>query len=513
MDYTQSNDSLALFCPAPEVCDQNVLPAPEKCDKTGYLIASFCGAMAGLIDVLFVQAPNEGPLQTVVDKKTDDLVVKASQFFWKHDKRTTGKSKKMPDTLEKCVSYLEQAFPVPYDARFAKDLNVKDGKLAGMNPKNHHLLSLAHSPDPIGLVFSIIDQFTNTASFIDKGKVIHAEPLKKSGAIPYMVGTDLPSKLFCGFLNWIGHILSDMVGSSSTRKEGKDARGMGVAIPFSELFLKCNFGPEDGATFAETMIKVYEEGYDLRFGATMAIPVVLEELMVRAIWIIRQKFERKKPWKECLPTAKHEDLRVMLLVSNGVFFAIDGIDAIIHGVSSHSMVNAVCHLNLVGLSRLAMLGIKEIAIRLKIKLFENEEYPAVLGKMDEREKKWLAQMVKQLQGSMTLIGVFQQVKTAIIDETTTRQERVVLEAKLQGVVLELQQNREEFALAFDAQMEKYYLQIDFGFSSMEEGLAAGDADSVIRGNTMIQQVLGKTSQFNDSTEFDALMDSNEDFKL
>lgn len=160
-----------------------------------------------------------------------------------------------------------------------------------------------------------------------------------------------------------------------------------------------------------------------------------------------------------------------------------------------------------------MLGIKEIAIRLKIKLFENEEYPAVLGQMDESEKKWLAQMVKQLQGSMTLIGVFQQVKAAIIEETTTRQERVALEAKLQRVVLELQQNREELALAFDTQMEKYYLQIDFGFRYMEEGHAAGDADAVIRGNTMIQQVLGKTSQFNDSTEFDALMDSDEDFKL
>ena len=244
MEQMANIDSLIPFRPLPEVCTQNVPPSPEKCDKAGYLIASFCGAMAGLIDVLFVQAPNEGPLQTDVDKKTDDLVVKASQFFWKHDKRTTGKNKKMPDTLEKCVSYLEQAFPVPYDARFAKALNVKDGQLAGMNPKNHHLLSLAHSPDPIGLVFSIIDQFTNTASFIDKGKVIHAEPQKKSGAIPYMVGTDLPSKLFCGFLNWIGHILSDMVGSSSTRKEGKDARGMGVAIPFYELFLKCNFGPE-----------------------------------------------------------------------------------------------------------------------------------------------------------------------------------------------------------------------------------------------------------------------------
>ena len=62
MEQMANIDSLIPFRPLPEVCTQNVPPSPEKCDKTGYLIASFCGAMAGLIDVLFVQAPNEGPL-------------------------------------------------------------------------------------------------------------------------------------------------------------------------------------------------------------------------------------------------------------------------------------------------------------------------------------------------------------------------------------------------------------------------------------------------------------------
>lgn len=78
--------------------------------------------------------------------------------------------------MEECISYLEQAFPVNYDARYAKDLVVEDGVLSGMRPLNHHLLSLAHSPDPIGLIFSIIDQFMGYATFIDKGKIIHVLP-------------------------------------------------------------------------------------------------------------------------------------------------------------------------------------------------------------------------------------------------------------------------------------------------------------------------------------------------
>ena len=248
-----------------------------KCDKYDYMIAAFCGGAAGLIDVFFVGDPLTSILGKNIDNVADKFVKKAAQFFWKKDQRTTGKRKTMPQTLEQCISYLEQAFPVNYDARYAKDLVVEEGMLDGMWSKNHHLLSLAHSPDPIGLIFSIINQLMGYASFVDKGKIIHVVPKKTSGAVPYLQGTDLPSMLFCGFVNWIGHLISDLVGSSSTRKNGKPGRGAGIPIPFYELFLFCDFGDFDGNTLAEAMISVFEQGYDLRFGATLAIPVLLEE--------------------------------------------------------------------------------------------------------------------------------------------------------------------------------------------------------------------------------------------
>lgn len=339
--------------------------AHAKCDKYDFMIAAFCGGAAGLIDVFFVGDPLTSKLGRSVDNVADGFVKKAAQFFWSNDKRTSGKNKHMPETLEQCISYLEQAFPVNYDARYAKDLNVEDGVLSGMRPLNHHLLSLAHSPDPIGLIFSIIDQFMGYATFLDNGKLIHVVPKKTSGAIPYMQGTNLPSMLFCGFVNWIGHIISDLVGSSSTRKAGKTGRGAGIPMPFYELFLACNFGDFDGKTLAETMVKVFEEGYDFRFGTTMAIPVVLEEVMIKSIWVIRQKFIRKKSWKESLPTREHADLRIMLIVGNGTLCAIDGIDAAAHGlIKGGNVVSFICHLNLVGWSRLVMLVLRELAIRL-----------------------------------------------------------------------------------------------------------------------------------------------------
>lgn len=334
-----------------------------KCDKYDYMIAAFCGGAAGLVDVFFVGDPLTSILGKQVDKAADGFVQKAAQFFWKNDKRTTGKSKKMPQTLEQCISYLEQAFPVNYDARYAKDLVVEEGVLGGMRPRNHHLMSLAHSPDPIGLIFSIIDQFMGYGTFVDKGKIIHVVPKKTSGAVPYLQGTNLLSMLFCGFVNWIGHLLSDLAGSSSTRKVGKIGRGAGIPIPFYELFLFCDFGDFDGNTLAETMISVFEQGYDLRFGAAMVIPVLMEELMIKTIWMIRQKFIRKKSWKESFPTDKHADLRVMLIVGNSTLCLIDGADAAVHGVAEGNIVSFICHLNLAGWARLVMLVFKELSLR------------------------------------------------------------------------------------------------------------------------------------------------------
>ena len=335
-----------------------------KCDKYDYLIAVFCGGAAGLIDIFFVGDPLSSLLGKSVDKAADGFVQKAAQFFWKHDPRKKGKPKKMPESLTQCISYLEQAFPVNYDARFAQDLDVKSDVLSGMRPINHHLFSLAHSPDIIGIVFSIINQFMGYASFVDKGKIIHAIPTKQSKAIPYLQGSDLPSMLFCGFVNWIGHLISDIVGSSSTRQAGKIGRGAGIPIPFYELFLSCDFGDIDGKTLSETMISVYESGYDLRFGVTMAIPVLVEEMMIRILWLVRQKFFRHKTWQESIPSSKHADLRIMLIVGNATLCAIDGIDAAARGFATEgNIITFVCHLNLVGWARLVTLVLKELVLR------------------------------------------------------------------------------------------------------------------------------------------------------
>ena len=81
----------------------------------------------------------------------------------------------------------------------------------------------------IGLFFCILNQFTHEAHFSEKGKVV---PIYSSPQ--GLQGTDFLSKVFCGFVNWICHIMSDFNGSSGAKRKGN--AGAGIVLPFYELF-------------------------------------------------------------------------------------------------------------------------------------------------------------------------------------------------------------------------------------------------------------------------------------
>lgn len=337
----------------------------RKCDKYDYLISAFCGVTAGMVDVFFVGEPGTGSFGRMMDRKADDFVVQASKIFWEFDPRPN-KPRQCPGSLHICIGYLEQAFPVVYDARYASDLDISGNTLSDMTPLNHHIRSLAHAPDVFGLLFSILDQFTNTSSFVDKGRLIRVVPRAErlSKSTPYLQGSDLISRLFCGFVNWVGHLISDLVGSSSTRRLGKKGRGMGIPLPFYELLLLCDFGDFDGDSFADIAVTAFEQGYDLRHGTAMAVPVILSDLMVRIFWFIRQKFLDHRPWKECVPTSQHADLRWMLIISNGALCIVDGLDAAVR--SGGNLIKFVLRLNIIAWFKLILMILKEIMIQYSI---------------------------------------------------------------------------------------------------------------------------------------------------
>ncbi|OPJ57788.1 hypothetical protein [Clostridium chromiireducens] len=326
-----------------------------NCDKYDYMIAAFCGVVAGLIDSFFVGMPDQSKLGKWTNNQTDKFVEKIAKIKgWNPEAGNE-------NSISNAIQFLEKKYKVSYDQATSKAA----GDLLGMTPGNHHIKSLGHSPDLVGLIFAIVDQFTSTSHFLDNGRLIVFDTETSS-----LHGKTFIAKLFCGFSNWLGHLISDVAGSSSGRRNNPDKSGSGIPMPFFELFQLCNKGnfkiypgsdksnnPTE-VSLADLSVKIFENHYDARFGMAQAIPVVINEISIRLLWAIKSRFYSNKSWKECIPIGSHPDLRRMLLTGHGVLCLVDGIDAAAR--SKGQILLFALHLNFVAWKRLAFSGLMEI---------------------------------------------------------------------------------------------------------------------------------------------------------
>lgn len=355
--------------------DISVLYENKKCDKYDYLIATACGSIAGLIDVFLIGAPGDSIIGTWTDKQVDNCVMAFAKL--------NGWSPRSgnENNVHSAIGSLENKFRVNYDHRHGGDVD----HLFKMKTDNHHMKSLAHSPSPLGLFFSILNQFTSTASFLSDGQLITIQTETFE-----LQGGDFISKIFCGFTNWIGHLMSDVAGSS-----GATTRGSGIVMPFYELFGLCNFGSfnvnGDKETLAQIATRAFENGYDARFGLAMTVPVLICDLSIKLMWGLRRFFQYKLPLKECIPTSKHTDLRIMLLCGHGTLCLIDGLDAVLR--SDGNPVLILTRLNLVGWCRLAMLAIKEVFIRVGVSIDIQDRIDAY-ARINEALTEYLSELQK-----------------------------------------------------------------------------------------------------------------------
>lgn len=345
----------------------------DKCDKYDYLIAVGCGAIASLVDIFLVGSPVNSQLQSWTDAQIDKTVMLfAKTCGWSPRE---GKEK----NIASAIGFLEKKFPVNYDQRHSSDI----GDLFNMSTRNHHMKSLAHAPDIIGLFFSILNQFTSTSSFLHNGQLITIQTETCE-----LQGHNLISKLFCGIVNWFGHIMSDVAGSS-----GASGRGSGVVIPFYELFQLCDFGSlnveKNRNTLATVATKVFQEGYDVRFGLTMAIPVVLCDLSIKLVWAIKHYLYYRRPLHECIPSKAHNDLRIMLIIGDGTLCLMDGVDAALR--SGGNWVNFFLRLNILAWFRLVSLVLREVCIRLGISFPLQKQLDAYI-RIDKALAQYLAQL-------------------------------------------------------------------------------------------------------------------------
>lgn len=324
--------------------NRELLQKRDKCDKYDYLAAVVCGAIGGMLDIFLVGAPKDSALGEWTDQQVNHAVMAFAQKLGWNPKE------KNLNNVNSALGFLERRFKVNYDQRKPSDVN----DLFNIAPSTHHMMSLAHSPDVVGLFFSILNQFTSTSSFIAKGQLVTI-----ASDTFELRGGNFIMKIMCGIANWFGHLMSDVAGSS-----GSHGRGVGIVMPFYEFFGFCKFGNFSKKDLAEIAMQAYSQGYDLRFGLVQTISLVVTELSIRLIWALKQRFQYHKSVKECIPTMRHSDLRVMLLVGDGTLCVLDGIDSGLK--SGGDCVAFFLRLNLVAWFRFATLVLKEVFIRVGI---------------------------------------------------------------------------------------------------------------------------------------------------
>ena len=356
---------------------ETVKKLTPECDKLDYILAATSGAICSIIDIFMVGKPGESPAGAITDRWFEERT--------KDFAKLCGWNDKDGGTLSSAIKHLEKKFKVPYDQRGAGDAA---SMIFNLNPRNHHFKSLGHNPTLLGLFFSILDQFGNTSHFISGSELITLE--EADGSVE-LRGNDVPSKLFCAFVNWFGHLISDMSGSSSSK-----GRGMGIPSPLWSwtndiiaIKRKLNIPvSEFDKSINELAIQMYKEGYDARFQVAQAIPVFINEMLARLFYSIRRlvryfanvKREERSfrlLWKSCEPFS-NATVKRMLTVAHGTFCLIDAGDAVIRGFTTGAgtfNVTEFCmRLNIVGVGRFAILLYGEINREIKKKMAGEEVY-------------------------------------------------------------------------------------------------------------------------------------------
>ena len=177
----------------------------------------------------------------------------------------------------------------------------------------HHLRDFSHHPTPVGLVCSILTQFTGNVYGTDVAGAFQCVPLNKDGL--NLVGKSFPEKIMFGAVNWFFHMVSDVAGSSGTVM--KDSFGTGLPGPLVSLLKEFSstrlFKKQDAKGYKEFSVYISKlfngtllgerdsNGnliplkFDLRteMGVAMqvgkqTIPVIINECIVRSFFLLRR---------------------------------------------------------------------------------------------------------------------------------------------------------------------------------------------------------------------------------
>ena len=450
-------------------------------DKADYALAVTNGVLAGLVDSLFVGTFSLAYANQWGNQQAEELVLKVAKY------QGYGGT-----DFAQAIKHLENQFPIAADKATA----AFGGGL------QHHLRDFSHHPTPLGLVCSILTQFTGNVYGADVAGAFQCVPLNKDGLD--LVGKNFPEKIMFGTVNWFFHMVSDVAGSSGSVMKGSFGTGLpGPLVSLLKEFSSTRlFKKQDAKGYKEFSVYISKlfngtllgerdsNGnliplkFDLRteMGVAMqvgkqTVPVIINECIVRSFFLLRRLLQElsrddiqgwndvhKINWKALIPF-RNRTVDRMLTIASMTFTVADTADAAIHAAieSGGNWVlfsgRFVTRFNYVGAGRAALSIVREVS----------------------NEKKE-AQLIHE--------------------------KMILSEAKAALFLKQLQEFKEQLDLKVSNYLAEDIEGFISGFADMQQGLSTGDSDFVIRGNVTIQKVLGREPQFTNQEEFDALMESD-----
>ncbi|MDP3010682.1 MAG: hypothetical protein Q8N30_16640 [Methylococcales bacterium] len=269
----------------------------HQLDSWDYAIGGGVGFFCAILDVLFVQKPLKPTVS--YSEKVNGLFNQWSQSAINH---------LIPPEL---AEILEKSFKIG-----GADASISQGFTSSIsgkfNPINHRFKSLNHDP-VLACFIGALDVMNGTCTIVDNGSIRIMNTVR---------GSSGNYSFFEALGMMLGHLASDFNTPSA-----KGNRGMGIPAPLMGLFgtlkgIKVN--DTDIASLAEYM---YVQGYDARHFATMSIPVLINEVLIRILYITKEiKYNNRTffdVFKETLPFNMSPRFRMLLNISYGTMVAIN----------------------------------------------------------------------------------------------------------------------------------------------------------------------------------------------
>ena len=333
--------------------EKNITNSDYRAEKDDYLLASAIGLITGMIDVLWI---GEFSLDNASSWGSDK--VNCFVIFVAKQNGFNG------EDLKGAILYLEKEAKIPSDS-----LTYDFG-----GGKKHHFRDFAHHPSIVGLIFSLLTQFTKKCYGVDENGEFKVFSLENDS----FIGKNNYSKVIIGLIKWFLHLVSDMAGSSNT-----PGRGVGIPGPILSLaseivsLLHLNELNVDSKKLYQQLENIFEgknndakTKFDLRTEigifaelTKQSMPVYINRGLIKATYIIKYfiKYIKDNDIDRvdlCSITNYYSSIKWnsqcyirMCTISSGIFTAIDVSDAFIRNkiLDNKNAIGILFRINIVGI--------------------------------------------------------------------------------------------------------------------------------------------------------------------